>query len=118
MGTSVEASRVEPSAEPTVRVVSADEIIIPPRIRVDLGDLAQMKESIARHGVLHLPVVAYDLRLVSGERVVEACRQLGTQVTPPSAVRSWDCIRAIQAGSKSCSTVPPGFSLTGQQAAR
>ena len=63
-----------------------------PRRRFDEGGLAELAESIRRHGVLH-PVLVRPrdggYELIAGERRLLACRQAGmTEI--PVLVRDWD----------------------------
>jgi hypothetical protein len=57
--------------------VDIGKIIVGPRHRRDLGDVASLAKSIAAVGLLHPLVVTSDLRLVAGRRRLEAVRQLG-----------------------------------------
>lgn len=61
-----------------------NQIIVAGRTRRDLGDLTALAASIADVGLLHPPVVTKDLRLIAGERRIEAMKGLGlveTEVT-------------------------------------
>lgn len=64
--------------------VSKIEVI--DRHRSDLGDLTDLRESIDKHGLLHPVVVTDELRLVSGERRLRACEQLGWKEVPVTYV--------------------------------
>lgn len=57
--------------------VSIGKIIVADRSRKDLGDLNALATSIETVGLLHAIVVTPDLRLVAGERRLEACKILG-----------------------------------------
>lgn len=52
----------------------------------DLGDLNELKTSIALHGLLHPVVVGEDGRVVAGGRRLEACRALGWTDVPVTFV--------------------------------
>lgn len=56
-----------------------DEIVVDRRLRADLGDLAELADSIARLGLLQPIVVTLQKRLIAGERRLQACRRLGMQ---------------------------------------
>jgi ParB-like chromosome segregation protein Spo0J len=57
--------------------IRIDDIQLGPRLREDLGDLEELARSIARHGLLHPPVLSRDKRLIAGMRRVRACQLLG-----------------------------------------
>ncbi len=58
---------------PTVRI---DAIRVENRSRRDLGDLDALASSIEQVGLLHPPVVTPDMRLIAGERRLEAVKVL------------------------------------------
>jgi ParB family chromosome partitioning protein len=60
-----------------VAVVPIDTISVEGRHRHDLGAVDTLADSIADIGLLHLPVVDSDLRLVSGGRRLAALQKLG-----------------------------------------
>jgi ParB-like chromosome segregation protein Spo0J len=57
--------------------VRIEEIQFGPRVREDLGDVEELARSIARHGLLHPPVLDRDKWLIAGARRVKACQLLG-----------------------------------------
>ncbi len=57
--------------------VRLDTIIIGRRIREDAGDLADLVDSIRRHGLMNPVTVTEKLELVAGYRRMAACRILG-----------------------------------------
>lgn len=57
--------------------VPIDQIKIEGRFRKDYGDIGSLKRSIEEVGLLQLPVVDGNLRLVAGERRLLAVKQLG-----------------------------------------
>jgi hypothetical protein len=57
--------------------MNIDRIVVEDRHRSDLGDLTELTESIRAHGLMHPVVVTDDLRLIAGQRRLEACRALG-----------------------------------------
>ena len=73
--------------------IEIDLIVIKPRFRVHIGDLAPMMESIRRIGVLQPIGVDKDNVLVFGERRVEACRRLGMK-TIPARIIDMDALEA------------------------
>lgn len=54
-----------------------DRIVVDGRYRRDLGDVTPLADSIAKVGLLHPVVVTSDLRLIAGQRRLEAVRSLG-----------------------------------------
>lgn len=60
--------------------VKLKDIKIPPgRMRIEFGDLGELKESIERDGLLNPLTVRPDLTLVCGERRYRACKALGME---------------------------------------
>jgi hypothetical protein len=59
-----------------------DEIIIGERHRKDLGDIDGLAASIRELGLLQLPVVRPDGRLIDGQRRIEAAKLLGWSEIP------------------------------------
>jgi len=59
--------------------VNLQSIRLRNRIRKDLGDIQQLKESLKDHGLLNPVVLTADLFLIAGQRRLEAARQLGWQ---------------------------------------
>lgn len=68
------------------RVVAIETIQIGERDRSDLGNVAELAESIRAIGLLHPVVVTADLALVAGGRRLAAIRQLGWTETPVTVV--------------------------------
>lgn len=62
--------------------VLIDDITLGDRQRKDLGDVAELAESIKRLGLINAPVVTRELVLVAGERRLTACRSLGWDTIP------------------------------------
>jgi ParB-like chromosome segregation protein Spo0J len=65
-----------------VHQVPIDKIDVTGRIRGSVGDVTTLADSIATIGLLNPLVVTPDLRLVAGERRLEALRKLGRQTAP------------------------------------
>jgi len=65
-----------------VTTLSIDSIVVENRYRKNLGDLAGLKDSINKVGLLHPIVVTADGKLVAGKRRLEACKQLGWDEVP------------------------------------
>ena len=57
--------------------IKVEEIKVGDRIRQQIGDLASLKESIEKVGLLNPIIINEDHELVSGFRRLEACRELG-----------------------------------------
>lgn len=63
-------------------LVDIDAIKVEGRFRQDLGDLSKLMQSIEDLGVLQPVVVTEGMRLVAGQRRLEACRRLGHEQVP------------------------------------
>jgi ParB family chromosome partitioning protein len=59
------------------RLVPIDQIRVPPRVRTDPGDIAELADSIRRLGLIHPLVITRDFELVAGERRLSALKLLG-----------------------------------------
>jgi hypothetical protein len=75
--------------------VDIDSVRVRERYRVDLGSLDDLSESIRDIGLLHPIVVTRDLRLVAGQRRLEACRRLGWSEIPATFVAGIDEASAL-----------------------
>jgi ParB family chromosome partitioning protein len=58
------------------------DITIGERVRRDMGDIADLAESIRKIGLLNAVVVTSDGTLVAGARRLAACRSLGWKTIP------------------------------------
>jgi N6-adenosine-specific RNA methylase IME4 len=65
---------------------SVNDIIVRGRHRKQLGDLTELAESMARHGLLHPIVITSDNRLIAGQRRLEAAKLLGWNRIPVHVV--------------------------------
>ena len=77
-----------------VRIMKADRVERPiasirigKRHRVDLGDVAQLADSIEDIGLLHPIAVNEDGLLLAGARRLAACKRLGWKQIPVNVVR-------------------------------
>ena len=59
-----------------------DKITVGERFRIDMGDLAILKESIKEKGVIQPITLDEEGNLVAGGRRLEACRELGEKTIP------------------------------------
>ena len=66
---------------------SIDKIDVGSRHRKDMGDISGLADSIKDIGLVHPIVVTPDHELVSGQRRLEACRQLGWTEIPITIFR-------------------------------
>lgn len=57
--------------------INIDDIIIKERFRKDQGDIEALAEDIRENGLLQLPVINKENRLLAGERRIRACKELG-----------------------------------------
>ena len=74
--------------------VPIDQIRVEGRHRKNLGSLDELAQSIAEIGLLHPIVLKPDLRLVIGQRRLEACRSLGWSKIPARIVSTFEDARA------------------------
>jgi ParB-like chromosome segregation protein Spo0J len=74
--------------------LKVDQIEIGKRYRKDLGDLGELAASIKAVGLLHPIVVTPAHVLVSGERRLQACIQLGWTKAPVHVVKNLEDARA------------------------
>ena len=56
-----------------------EEIKVGNRIRKDLGDIEPLAQSISDYGLLNPITISPDGTLLSGQRRLEACKQLGLE---------------------------------------
>lgn len=81
-----------------IRTVRITDIDVGDRCRKDLGDIGGLATSIAAQGLLQPPVVTSDLRLIAGQRRLEAMRVLGLVETPVHvAVNLQDALTCLRA---------------------
>ena len=57
--------------------VPIGSIVVGKRIRIDLGDLAPLMDSLRTHGQLSPILLTHDLELIAGHRRLESARRLG-----------------------------------------
>ena len=72
-------------------------IVVGERHRKDMGDIAALARSIAELGLLHPIVVAPDMRLIAGERRLEAVKRLGWREAPVTIVDLDEIVRGEHA---------------------
>lgn len=60
-----------------VEKIPVDKIIIPERVREDMGNLEVLKESISKYGLLNPVQLDGDYNLISGHRRLQATKELG-----------------------------------------
>ena len=63
-----------------------EEIKVGNRIRKDLGNIEPLAQSIADYGLLNPITIEPDGTLLSGQRRLAACKQLGLEVVPVCVV--------------------------------
>jgi N6-adenosine-specific RNA methylase IME4 len=69
------------------------DVVVGPRCRRELGDIAGLAQSIAEVGLLHPIVVQPDGVLVAGARRLAACRQLGWGEIPVTVIDVDEIVR-------------------------
>ena len=68
------------------RAMKISDVVVGPRYRRELGDIASLADSIAEVGLLHPIVVRPDGMLIAGRRRLTACQQLGWDEIPATEV--------------------------------
>lgn len=58
-------------------LINVNEIKIKKRIRVDIGELDQLKDSLQKYGLFHPVIINDNKELISGFRRLESAKQLG-----------------------------------------
>lgn len=69
-----------------LRHVAVSDVKVGARFRQDLGNLADLVESIRRVGLLHPVVVDAEMNLIAGERRLAAVRSMGVATIPAHVV--------------------------------
>jgi ParB/RepB/Spo0J family partition protein len=87
---SPKAATMTTDASSSFGLVALDEVAVEDRFRTDLGELADLVDSIRQIGLLHPLVITADRRLVAGSRRLAACRQLGWTHAPAHVVAGLD----------------------------
>jgi ParB-like chromosome segregation protein Spo0J len=57
--------------------VQIEDIIIKKRIRMDIGDISELMESISKFGLLNPITITESKELIAGYRRLQACKALG-----------------------------------------
>lgn len=73
-------------SDAAVRLVGIADISIGKRRRQKLGRLTSLTKSIQLHGLIHPIILRNGNELVSGQRRLEACKQLGWKTIPARSV--------------------------------
>ena len=69
-------------ADQRVEMIPISKIKLGRRLRRDLGDIHELSESMAKHGLLNPITLAGDFRLIAGQRRLQAAKLLGwTSIT-------------------------------------
>ncbi|AHC14806.1 ParB N-terminal domain-containing protein [Salinispira pacifica] len=76
--------------------IPIQEIQIKNRIRKNLGDLAGLKDSIQKHGILNPVVINSKNELVAGHRRLESARQLGWNMIPVRIIDEKDAADKVE----------------------
>lgn len=80
----------------TVMQVLLSAIVIPDRVRKDLGDLQPLVDSMERCGQLNPITVTRDMVLIAGHRRCEAARQLGWRMIDATIVDGVTEVRRLE----------------------
>lgn len=76
--------------------VNIDQIIVPKRIRKDLGDLSSLANSMDKHGQLNPITITAKRELIAGERRLEAAKLLGWETITVNVVHNLDEIARLE----------------------
>jgi ParB-like chromosome segregation protein Spo0J len=78
--------------------IHISQIHVGSRVRRDMGNIAELAQSISELGLLHPVVVDAQHNLIAGSRRLEACRKLGWDQIPVTVAESiQDVVKAAQA---------------------
>lgn len=83
-------------ADQRVEIIPVDRIKVGRRLRRDLGNIQELSESIAKHGLLNPITVTKELRLIAGQRRIEAAKRLGWKSISARVVDSSSPIEAAE----------------------
>lgn len=58
-------------------LIEVEKVKIKKRVRVDLGDIEALMDSLSRYGLIHPVTVNHKMELISGFRRLESAKRLG-----------------------------------------
>lgn len=76
--------------------IKIDEIIVPKRIRCDLGDLTSLAKSMDKHGQLNPITITAKRELVAGQRRLEAAKLLGWETITVNVVNNLSNLQRLE----------------------
>lgn len=76
--------------------INIDQIIVPKRIRKDLGDLSMLANSMDKHGQLNPITITENRELIAGQRRLEAAKLLGWETITVNVVHNLNEIARLE----------------------
>ena len=70
--------------------INVNDIVIKHRIRVNLGNLTQLMESMRRHGLMNPILITQNRELIAGNRRLESAKRLGWTTIEARIIDSLD----------------------------
>jgi len=70
--------------------INVNDIVIKHRIRVNLGNLTQLMESMRRHGLMNPVLITQNKELIAGNRRLESAKRLGWTTIEARIIDSLD----------------------------
>ena len=77
-------------------LVNIESIKIKNRVRKDLGDLAALKDSLSRYGLMNPITINKDYELIAGHRRLESAKQLGWTTINAIIIDSQDKVALLE----------------------
>ena len=76
--------------------IPIEDVVLKPRIRKNLGDLAPLMESMKKHGLLNPITITATGVLIAGHRRLESARKLGWSYIEARTVEEPDEIKMLE----------------------
>ena len=70
--------------------INVNDIVIKHRIRINLGNLTQLMESMRRHGLMNPVLITQNRELIAGNRRLESAKRLGWTTIEARIIDSLD----------------------------
>jgi ParB family transcriptional regulator, chromosome partitioning protein len=70
--------------------INVNDVVIKHRIRVNLGNLTQLMESMRRHGLMNPILITQNKELIAGNRRLESAKRLGWTTIEARIIDSLD----------------------------
>lgn len=76
--------------------IKIDEIIVPKRVRCELGDLTSLAKSMDKHGQLNPITITAKRELIAGQRRLEAAKLLGWETITVNVVNNLSNLQRLE----------------------